>query len=292
MNINNPIQYSIIIPAHNEEKFIGKTLESIIDQTVLPSQVIVVNDNSIDSTEKIVQNFLEKHSFIKCIHSETKSNEHLPGNKIVQAFYKGYEKLDTNWDIIVKLDADVILPNNYFEEILKIYSIEPKAGIVGGLAMIEKNGKWIYENIGNKKQVRGPFKSYSKSCFHAIGGLKESIGWDVVDELLSRYYGYEIIVLENLKVKLQKPTGINYHKIHGLKVGESFYKMDYRLCITFIAAVKFAWNKRNFKVFIDIFRGYWKCIQTNTPKIVNEQEGRFIRNYRWEGIKNKLFFKS
>lgn len=291
MNVNQPLKYSIIIPAHNEENFIGKTLESVVQQTVLPHQLIVVNDNSTDQTEKIVKKFTEKHSFIQCIHSSSKSNQHLPGNKIVEAFYKGFEKLNPNWDIIVKLDADVILPKNYFEEILKIYSSHPKAGIVGGLALIEKNNQWVYENIGNKKQVRGPFKSYSRSCFESIGGLKKSIGWDVVDELISRFYGYEIKVLEELKVKLQKPTGIKYQKIHGVKVGESFYKMDYGFLISFIAATKFAWNKKNFKILIDIFKGYWENYRTKQPKIVTAEEGRFIRNYRWKGIKNKLLFK-
>ena len=57
MNVNQPLKYSIIIPAHNEENFIGKTLESVVQQTVLPHQLIVVNDNSTDQTEKIVQKF-------------------------------------------------------------------------------------------------------------------------------------------------------------------------------------------------------------------------------------------
>lgn len=138
MNISNSIRYSVIIPAHNEEKFIGKALESIVQQSILPLQLIVVNDNSTDQTQSIVTSFSKKYSFIKCIHSKSKSNEHLPGNKIIQAFYKGFEKLNSDWDVIVKLDADVILPNNYFEEVLKIYSSQPKAGIVGGLAMVEK----------------------------------------------------------------------------------------------------------------------------------------------------------
>src|SRR5690625_3937842 len=160
MNVNQPLKYSIIIPAHNEENFIGKTLESVVQQTILPHQLIVVNDNSTDQTEKIVKKFTEKHSFIQCIHPSSKSNQHLPGNRIVEAFYKAFGKLNPNWDIIVKLDADVILPNNYFEEMLIIYSSHPKAGIVGGLAMIENRNQWGYENIGKKKQVRGRFKVY------------------------------------------------------------------------------------------------------------------------------------
>ena len=61
--------------------------------------------------------------------------------------------------------------------------------------------------------------------------------------------------------------------------------MDYGFLISFIAAAKFTWNKKNFKILIDIFKGYWENYRTNQPKIVTAEEGRFIRNYRWKGIK-------
>ena len=49
------MKYYIVIPAHNEEKFIGLTLDSLLNQTVLPSKVVVVNDNSTDKTSEIVE---------------------------------------------------------------------------------------------------------------------------------------------------------------------------------------------------------------------------------------------
>ena len=58
------MNYYIIIPAHNEEKFISLMLQSLVEQTVLPSKIVVVNDNSTDKTTEIVLAFAEKHSFI------------------------------------------------------------------------------------------------------------------------------------------------------------------------------------------------------------------------------------
>ena len=51
------MKYYIVIPAHNEERFIKQTLDSLVSQTTLPSKVIVVDDNSTDATAKIVQIF-------------------------------------------------------------------------------------------------------------------------------------------------------------------------------------------------------------------------------------------
>ena len=148
------------------------------------------------------------------------------------------------------------------------------------------------ENIGNKKQVRGPFKSYSKSCFEKIGGLKKSIGWDTVDELLTKYHGLEVKVLPELEVKLQKPTGIQYQKIHTQKMGESFYKMDYGLFISFIAAAKSSWKSKNPTALFSILNGFLKSSLNGDNKIVTKEEGRFIRSLRWEGILKSLTNRS
>ena len=38
------MKYQIIIPAHNEEQFIGQTLESLVNQTLPPKNILLVND--------------------------------------------------------------------------------------------------------------------------------------------------------------------------------------------------------------------------------------------------------
>ncbi len=49
----------------------------------------------------------------------------------------------------------------------------------------DAKGAWKLNHPMNKDHVRGAFKSYTKKCFKAIGGLKNSIGWDTVDEFLA-----------------------------------------------------------------------------------------------------------
>lgn len=291
MRNENKLTYAIVLPAHNEEKFIADALESIVCQTHLPSQLVVVNDNSTDSTAAIIQTYVQKYPFIESTHSEATSNSHEPGSKIVKAFYKGFDKIHADWEVIVKLDADVILPARYFEEILREFSANPKLGIAGGIAQIEKNGKWEFEKIGDKKHVRGPFKAYRKECFEVIGGLKKSIGWDTVDELLAQFHGFEIKVRTDLFVKLQKPTGIQYSSIHAEKTGQGFYLMDYGFLISLIASLKSAWQKKNFSVFFNTLKGYFKSSQEALPKIVTVEEGKFIRKYRWQGILKKLLIR-
>ena len=94
------MNYYIVIPSHNEEKFISLTLQSLVEQSVLPSKIVVVNDNSSDATSTIVLDFITKYPFIDLIE-KTSELIHLPGSKVVQAFQTGFESLDDKYDFIV-----------------------------------------------------------------------------------------------------------------------------------------------------------------------------------------------
>lgn len=281
------MNFSIIIPAHNEEDSIALTLESLANQTVLPKKVIVVNDNSSDDTLKIVQDFAAKFPWISLVNNRS-SDAHLPGSKIINAFYKGYETLDPDYDIICKFDADLIFPKNYLEGLESHFNSNPKLGMTSGFCYIEKSGEWVLENLTRKDHIRGALKAYRKDCFLQIGKLKPSMGWDTVDELLAKFYGWDILTDEMLIVKHLKPTGISYNKASKHLQGEAMYKMRYGLVITLISAFKLAYKKNNFALFKDYMDGFFKAKKIRQEFLVTEAQGKFIRNLRWKGILNKL----
>lgn len=281
------MDFYIIIPAHNEESSIGLTLDSLAKQTLLPKKLVVVNDNSTDKTEDIVEAYAEKHNFISLVNSKS-SNQHLPGSKIINAFYKGYEALDKNYDIICKFDADLIFPNNYLEQLSIHFSKNKELGMAAGFCYIEKNGDWILENLTRKDHIRGALKAYKKECFLQIGKLKPSMGWDTVDELLAKYYEWEILTDESLHVKHLKPTGISYNRASKYLQGEAMYKMRYGFIITLISALKLAYKKKSASLFKDYLAGYFKAKKEKLDFLVSSDEGKFIRNLRWKGMLTKF----
>lgn len=277
----------IIIPAHNEEDSIGKTLESLVMQTLLPKKIVVVNDNSSDQTASIVEDYKSKYNFISLVNSIS-SNAHLPGSKIINAFNKGLETLDEHYDIICKFDADLIFPENYLEQLSRHFRTNPKLGMAAGFCYIEKNGHWVLEDLTNKDHIRGALKAYRKECFKSIGQLKASMGWDTVDELLAKYHGWDILTDEKLHVKHLKPTGLSYNKASKYLQGEAMYKMRYGFWITLISAMKLAYKKRRFKLFRDYIIGYVKAKSDKIEFLVSKDEGKFIRDLRWKGICEKF----
>ena len=282
------MNYYIVIPAHNEEAFIALTLQSLVAQTVLPTKIVVVNDNSSDATSDIVLDFISKYSFIDLIE-KTSELIHLPGSKVIQAFQTGFESLDDNYDFIVKADADLIFPYNYFETIISHFNSDETIGMAGGFAYIQKNTDWILENLTDKDHIRGAFKAYRKETFQQIGGLKPAMGWDTVDELLCKFYQWKVVTDASLKVKHLKPTGANYNKTARYKQGEAFYTLGYGFWITAIASAKLAMMKKKPLLFIDYINGFWKAKSEKKSLLVTQEQAKFIRNYRLKKMKEKLF---
>jgi glycosyltransferase involved in cell wall biosynthesis len=282
------MNYYLVIPAHNEATLINLTLQSLVSQTVLPKKIVVVNDNSTDDTEAVVNAFAKAHPYISLVNKKSTA-VHLPGSKVIQAFNTGFETLDEEYDVIMKIDADLIFPTNYLETLTRHFTSDPEIGMVGGFCYIEKEGKWILENLTDKDHIRGALKAYRKETFKQIGGLKSQMGWDTVDELLCKYYNWKVFTDASLQVKHLKPTGANYNKTARYKQGEAFYTLGYGFLITAIASAKLSFMKKKPLLFLDYIRGFFKAKSAGTALMVTKDQAEFIRKYRLKKMKEKLF---
>jgi len=191
--------------------------------------------------------------------------------------------------MIVKLDSDLILPLNYFETILNHFKSDNSIGMAGGFCYIEKNNEWILESLTDKDHIRGALKAYRKEAFKQIGGLKPAMGWDTVDELLCKFYNWKVVTNETLHVKHLKPTGASYDKTARYKQGEAFYSLGYGFWITAIASLKLALRKKKPFLFIDYINGFWKAKSSGKELFVTNEQAKFIKQYRWKKMKEKLF---
>ena len=95
--------FSIIIPLYNKENYIENTLKSVLNQSFIDFEIIIVNDGSTDNSEQIVFQFNDKR-----IHYFHKKNE---GVSIARNF--GIEQARSNF--ICFLDADDFWYENYLE---------------------------------------------------------------------------------------------------------------------------------------------------------------------------------
>ncbi len=110
-NKMSKIQVSVVIPAFNEEKYIGDTLNSLLkseQQTHITYEVILVDNNSSDKTQEVAQKFATGMNL-----------------RIIKEFSQGRGAarsrgfLEAKGDIILSADADTIFHKNWIEELTR-----------------------------------------------------------------------------------------------------------------------------------------------------------------------------
>ena len=92
---------SIILPARNEEEFIGKCLDSLLEQDYENYEIIVIDDSSEDSTGKIISEYAEKNSKVIHISANPKPEGWMGKN---WACMEGYRK--ATGELLLFTDAD------------------------------------------------------------------------------------------------------------------------------------------------------------------------------------------
>lgn len=292
------MRFLIIIPAHNEEQYVSYCLASLESQTFRNYKIVVVNDGSSDKTQHIVETFVNNNDKFSLINLQP--SEHQPGAKVVQTFYKGLEQQNLDdFDVICKFDADIIFPKNYLEQINNAYEKNPDVGMVSGIVKITKssintdfiynfdnqNNDWIFENISSKNHIRGPIKSYKKSCLIAMNGLKATLGWDNIDVMLAEKYGYKTLTIRDLWVKHLRPTAYKYKNQKAEKLGEYFYNIGLSIPLMVISAIKSTIKSKNPYEFITIIKSFLK---QNHKIALTKEEIQFIRNHRWKTMLRKI----
>ncbi len=151
---------SILIPAKDEANFIGECLDSILSQSFIDWEAIIVNDHSVDETYDIVNAYCEKDKRIKLFNNF--------GKGIIEALRTAFS--NSSGQYITRMDADDIMYSNKLEI---LYQNLLKAGkghvAIGGVNYFSadkvKSGFKNYENWLNERTAEGTnFNDIFREC--------------------------------------------------------------------------------------------------------------------------------
>lgn len=129
---------SVIISSYNYGRFIGATIQSVLEQTLPAHEIIVIDDGSSDDSAEVIKSFGARVKFIQ------------QENQGVCAVRNKGARLATG-DVLAFLDSDDIWLPRKLEMQAQAFSSDPEVGLVScGLREFDTNGETLAEYVDGK----------------------------------------------------------------------------------------------------------------------------------------------
>ena len=231
--LKNP-KISVIMSVYNGEKYLREAIESILDQTFIDFEFIIVIDPSIDNSLEIIQSYDDER--IEIINNEKNIGLTQSLNKALK-IAKG--------EYIARQDADDISLPNRFEEQITYLEKYPEVALLGTSAYkIDENGKIIEKFTAlAKPTIKNLFKGnlfYHGSVMLRKGIINELGGYN---ELITYPQDYELWLRIAKHYKVGNLTQLLYKwRFHGENMGFSNIEQS---IIEHILVLKIAKNDLN-----------------------------------------------
>ena len=148
----NKNKISVIVCAYNVQNYVQKCLNSLLNQTYKPLEIIVVEDGSTDSTWEILKSYQKNPQIQLYQNSENKG----------LSYSRNYALTKCSGQYIGYIDADDYVEENYYEKLME--SIESEHSDVAVCDM-----KLYYEDTNTFQISRGCTKEESPLCFINTG---------------------------------------------------------------------------------------------------------------------------
>ncbi len=209
------IKYAVLLIARNEEKVIIPTLESIINQTLPPTRIIVVNDGSNDGTQDKI-----KHRFpneVTVLDYPDTHESYLNDPKLSRIFNYGLNELTVlDIDYLLLMGADQVLPPNYSQTLIDMMEKDPILAITSGTIQGEFN-----------TLPRGSGRMYSNSFLRLIGfHFIENYGHEDYHLFKAMQLKFKVFVNNSL-ITTARTTGKNYNSNRNTNRGRSYRALGY-----------------------------------------------------------------
>ncbi|MBF8457485.1 glycosyltransferase family 2 protein [Kaistella sp. G5-32] len=158
---------SIIVPVFNVEKYLRKCLNSLVNQTLLEIEILVINDGSTDGSAKIIEEFQEK--FPLKIKAFSKENGGLS-----DARNFGLDRADG--EFIGFVDSDDEVYENMFEEMYSLAQRHSAEMVICNLQKVDENGNVTQKltqipNMPEKINLEENFSLFSDISYFACNKI-------------------------------------------------------------------------------------------------------------------------
>jgi poly-beta-1,6-N-acetyl-D-glucosamine synthase len=202
-------QYVIVTPAYNEAACIARTIESVLQQTILPIRWVIVDNGSTDATAAIIRDYARRCPFLQYFY-QTRVKEETYFANSVGATMGGVQQVSAlDYGFLAMLDADIVLPHDYYERILSHFRANPRLGVASGIYENLINGK-RQKVLSDRRSTPKAIQVFRRECFAQIHGYVPLPygGEDTCACIMARMYDWTVWSFPDLIAVHQRPTGV------------------------------------------------------------------------------------
>jgi glycosyltransferase involved in cell wall biosynthesis len=200
--------YVLVTPVRDEVATIGRTIDAVTRQTILPTEWVIVSDGSTDGTNEVVEAAARTHSWIRLLALPVRPERSFAA--VVRNTEAGITALKSRaHEFLGLLDADLDFQPNYFETLISRFDANSRLGVAGGVVIDRGRPRDRFPR--NRKEVPGAVQFFRRECFDRLGGLVPipEGGWDCLTCAMARMSGFETRLFTDLVVDHLKPRNVS-----------------------------------------------------------------------------------
>ena len=259
--------------AHNEEAFIGKTIESVLAQTLLPKRWVIVSDGCTDKTDEIVESYARQHQFICLVKLTRPAGRHFSSKGM--ALQKGCKLLEgVVFRFIGNLDADITVAPFYFEKLVEHFEGNPQLGLAAGFIYEEDDGVFRSRPANRTDSIPHAAQLVRRECYEMIGGYSvfKYGGEDWYAQQCAKMTGWHTEALPELEIQHRRHTGSAGNLLkHQFRLGQLDYSFGSDPVFEFFkCALRISERPRLLGAFARYFGFVWSCVNRESRPVSRE----------------------
>jgi hypothetical protein len=199
--------YVVVTAARNAARSIDAVITALAAQEEPPSRWVVASDGSSDETAAIVRERAAALPWITLLEIDRDGPASFAAKAAaLRAAYVA--AADAPHAMVGNLDADVLVPPQYYSRCRAAFAREPRLGITGGVIVEAVAGRRTPQRSA-RHSVAGGIQTFRRECWDQVGQgylALEGGGEDAVAEVLARARGYDVVALDDLEVEHLGPV--------------------------------------------------------------------------------------
>jgi glycosyltransferase involved in cell wall biosynthesis len=261
--VTGALRCAVVTPVRDEEVNLRRLADSLEHQTIKPEAWFIVDTGSSDGTVELARELARRLPFARLLAI---GGPRMPtrGAPIVQAFNAGLDALESEPDVVVKLDADLSFDIDYFERLLDAFGRDPSLGLASGICTELRNGQW-QPQFGSRSHVWGASRAYRWSCLQSVRPLEEREGWDDIDSMKAQINGWRVRTLADVPFRHHRTMGTRdgTARRRWTSQGTTAHYMGYRFSYLVARA---AWRARHERAALAMISGYVAAMVRGQPR--------------------------